>query len=131
MTNETLPDEIKVWENPYRPHTYIGDTRMHIKGVRYTRADQSPVDVEQIKDEAVYVSHKGMVLNRNGWNACIDHLASKGYLRTPPDNSEALEKVIICLHHLYKAFDDPALSMPDIKNFIEEIIEEHGGGNDE
>jgi len=30
---------------------------------------------------------------QEGWNDCIDHLSSKGYLRTPPDNSEALDRL--------------------------------------
>ena len=62
-----------------------------------TPPDQAPVDVEGLKKSEALM---GVLLSNGddedygrikGWNDCVDHLASKGYLRTPPDNSEALE----------------------------------------
>lgn len=55
-----------------------------------------PVDVEALKKKGIVrrayddLTMYGQEMHGNGWNECIDHLASEGYLQSG-DNSEALE----------------------------------------
>jgi len=92
----------------------INEALETIAALRAQLAKGKEVDVEALKkDEAVPIIAKSTAYNKNfydnGWNACIDHLASQGYLQTPPpaqgdrqaeaglefmrDNKEALSKM--------------------------------------